>query len=368
MTTIESTSLYFQQGASDKVYNVMLLEADGLFAVGFAYGRRGSSLKLGTKITDAPRDQAQKVYDRLVAEKTGEGYKHSGEPLQATTPPPDAATAPTDRPVELLTDIEQDEAIRLANDDRYWLQEKRDGRRLQIRKNAAGITGLNRRGLPVALSKAVLEACERINLSSFLFDGEGEGDLFVAFDLLEANGLDLSDKPYGYRFEALKSVLPLSADVLRAVDTWTDTTGKLTAMRDLTARAEGVVFKLRSAAYRPGRNGSHFKFKFVKTLSAVVCALREDGKNSAEIAVFDEFREISKAGGWVPVGKVSLNGKPDVRIGDIVEAKYLYCTAGHRLYQPGFVMVRDDLDGTKAHEHCTARQMKYKQGVDATQK
>ena len=46
----ERISLYLKQGKSDKVYNASLEEVEGNhFLVNFAYGRRGATLRTGTK-------------------------------------------------------------------------------------------------------------------------------------------------------------------------------------------------------------------------------------------------------------------------------------------------------------------------------
>ncbi len=70
-------SLYFTDGSSDKEYHVELVAApaDAGFLVKFAYGRRGSTLNTGAK-TMAPVElaKAQKIFDKLVAEKKAKGY------------------------------------------------------------------------------------------------------------------------------------------------------------------------------------------------------------------------------------------------------------------------------------------------------
>jgi predicted DNA-binding WGR domain protein len=65
--TAEKVTLYFKQGTSDKVYKASMEAAEGnLCLVNFAYGRRGSTLKTGTKTT-TPVDYAaaKKIYDKL---------------------------------------------------------------------------------------------------------------------------------------------------------------------------------------------------------------------------------------------------------------------------------------------------------------
>lgn len=75
MKLVKQTTLYFCEGNSDKVYEVDLCEVDGKYLVNFRYGRRGSTLRDGTKTTQpVPKDQADKIFDELVQSKTKKGY------------------------------------------------------------------------------------------------------------------------------------------------------------------------------------------------------------------------------------------------------------------------------------------------------
>lgn len=84
MRLIRQTTLYFQEGNSDKVYEVDLCEAgEGEYIVNFRYGRRGARLREGTKTSfPEPLDKAEKVFDRLVQSKLNKGYR---ETLQEAT-------------------------------------------------------------------------------------------------------------------------------------------------------------------------------------------------------------------------------------------------------------------------------------------
>jgi len=75
MNAIARASLYYAEGSSDKEYHAEIIEVAGGNVVNFRYGRRGSSLTVGTK-TSAPVDFAQtkKIFDKLVEEKTTKGY------------------------------------------------------------------------------------------------------------------------------------------------------------------------------------------------------------------------------------------------------------------------------------------------------
>src|ERR1700722_11970127 len=78
MQTLEqlaNITLYYREGASDKIYQCQIESAGNRFVVNFAYGRRGSSLNSGTK-TNLPVDypDAKRICDKLVREKQAKGY------------------------------------------------------------------------------------------------------------------------------------------------------------------------------------------------------------------------------------------------------------------------------------------------------
>lgn len=70
MKLIKQIKLYFQEGTSDKVYEIDLCESGDGFLVNFRYGRRGATLKEGTKtIFPVDLQEANKVFDALENEK-----------------------------------------------------------------------------------------------------------------------------------------------------------------------------------------------------------------------------------------------------------------------------------------------------------
>jgi predicted DNA-binding WGR domain protein len=90
---VRQTRLHCQEGNSDKIYEVDLCEAgeDG-FLVNFRYGRRGSTLREGTKTAfPMSRAKAEGVFDKLVAEKMRGGYQVIGS--QGGGPPLPAAAS-----------------------------------------------------------------------------------------------------------------------------------------------------------------------------------------------------------------------------------------------------------------------------------
>jgi len=83
MKLIKQSQLHFQDGTSDKVYEVDLCEVGNeTYLVNFRYGRRGLQLREGTK-TDLPvsLEEAEKVFKKLVESKTKKGYQNANIPF-----------------------------------------------------------------------------------------------------------------------------------------------------------------------------------------------------------------------------------------------------------------------------------------------
>ncbi|MBL0740804.1 hypothetical protein [Chryseolinea lacunae] len=80
MKLVKQVKLFFQEGTSDKAYEIDLCESGDGFLVNFRYGRRGGSLKEGTKtIFPVPYAEADKVFAALEQEKRNKGYAAAGE-------------------------------------------------------------------------------------------------------------------------------------------------------------------------------------------------------------------------------------------------------------------------------------------------
>lgn len=121
MQLIKRTTLCYQEGSSDKVYEVDLCQTgQNRYVVNFRYGRRGSNLKEGTKTTQAVLlAEAERVFEQLVREKVKKGYQDTTTKTVSNTPAP--ATAQSD--VTLTSSDPRHQAIlnRLANrDERKW--------------------------------------------------------------------------------------------------------------------------------------------------------------------------------------------------------------------------------------------------------
>lgn len=129
MKLIKRTALNFQDDRSDKVYEVDLCQvSENLYAVNFRYGRRGANLKEGTKTdTPVPLAQAEKVFDKLVAEKVKKGYREAASDAPNVA---DAAPAAT-REEAILNNI-------AAGGSRKWPLERAIWRAGELKIAEAG--------------------------------------------------------------------------------------------------------------------------------------------------------------------------------------------------------------------------------------
>ncbi|MGD0089215.1 MAG: WGR domain-containing protein, partial [Planctomycetota bacterium] len=176
----ENTTLYFREGSSDKVYQACLEQKNGAWVVNFAFGRRGATLQTGTKTTTPiPFEKAKVIYDKLVREKTGKGYTSGpdGTPYQHS----DNAERVSGLLPQLLNPIDAAAAERMLNDPAWWMQEKKDGMRVLIRKEGSEVTGINRKGLTIGLPSRIIAHARALS-GSFIIDGECVGDTLHAFD------------------------------------------------------------------------------------------------------------------------------------------------------------------------------------------
>lgn len=362
---MQSTSLYFKDSTSDKVYNVTLEEADGGYIVNCAWGRRGSALQSATQTkSPVPIDQAIKIYQKKISEKTSKGY-------QVTKGNGDTITVPdTEQPHKpicvLLNPIDDDKLQQLLKDDAWIMQEKKDGVRLTIIKEKNKLTGISRTGrqatIPGELSKVL-----KSHQTDFIIDGELIGDTFHAFDLLEEDGHDFRGNTTTERHEQLDMLIRTLPDStsLELVTTFAGAEKKL--VFEKLKGTEGVVFKRAAAQYhvgRPSSGGDFLKYKFYKSCSAIVTGIND--KRSVSLSLIEDKPE---PGSEVVIGKRMKDvGNCTIPVnhdfpnfGDVVEIKYLYARKpSHALYQPSYLGKRTDIPVTD----CLLSQLSYKVGEE----
>jgi bifunctional non-homologous end joining protein LigD len=350
---MESITLYYRDGRSDKVYQASIEPKESGFVVNFAYGRRGSTMTTGTK-TQSPVsfEEAQKVHSKLIREKLAKGYTPGADGTPYSSP---ENNNPTGITPQLLNPVDEESLESLLESPDYYLQQKHDGRRLLVQKSEDGIRGINRRGLECGIAETIREAAQKIE-GYWLIDGEAVGETLHAFDLLEIEGVDLRKATYFKRLAILMNLLMgAQQNTIRWTDPWIDPFQKRRRFQELQNElAEGVVFKHRDAPYtagRPASGGAQLKYKFVETASVLVTAI--NGPRSIGIGFSDHPGTA---------GNVAIPSNHSVpQIGSVVEVRYLYAMPESlALYQPVYLGERNDIDPSE----CGSGQLKFRKNPE----
>jgi len=356
-TALPSTTLYYCQGGSDKIYQAAIEPQGDGFVVSFAFGRRGSTLQTGCKTASPVSfEAARKIYDKLVGQKTAKGYSPGpdGTPYQ-DTPKQDRSTGILP---QLLNPIDEAEAQKLLADPAWLTQEKLDGRRVLVRRSGDQVIGINRSGRIISLPGPIVTCALSLGSMQWLMDGECIGEKFIAFDLLEKACVNLRPQPYRKRLDALYTMPLLGPGLpiqfVRSASKTADKRAMLARLR--RDRCEGIVFKRIDAPYSPGRpasGGDQLKLKFTATASCIVAGTN-GSRRSVKLELLDGSRRIGVGNVTIPAGQsIPLPGQ-------IIEARYLYAYPGGALYQPVFLGIRDDI----AAAQCGISQLKYKAPQD----
>jgi bifunctional non-homologous end joining protein LigD len=358
----ESCSLYYKDGASDKVYHCQLEHKGKGYVVNFQYGRRGNSLQTGSKTTSpVTLDKAKKIFDKLVADKKSKGYSEGAEgtPYQGSS---EVGTVSGMVP-QLLNFITEEKALELLGDENWIMQEKVDGVRCMIERNNGVVTASNRRGLVIDLPQTIVDDLLSIGFkqdAAMVLDGERIGDEFHVFDVTTFLGESLVEEPYSVRLQILESgILDDEYDHLCLVQT-ARTEREKRILWDLLKKnnAEGIVFTEKNSKYVPGRpnsGGNRLKYKFYATATCTVDKIND--KRSVGILVRSE---TANSRGSVPVGNVTIPVNHDIpQVGAKIEVRYLYAYPNGSLFQPTYLGVREDK--TVADRYNT---LKFKQGTE----
>ena len=336
----EAITLYYREGGSDKVYNASIEEVPGGYEVHFSYGRRGSSLTLGKKTTfPVSLVAAEKIYNKLVSEKTSKGYKETGistgmasSLLSNSLQVIDSGVRP-----QLLNEVDENAVEHLLQCDHWCAQEKFDGRRRMFIKTGMEITATNRKGLAIPTDAKFINHLKKISMDCIL-DGEDMGGYVMLFDVLD------SGVPYQTRYTALHTLFStgIFEPEFKVVETaWTTEEKRALYERLKRDNAEGIVFKKVDSLYMPGRpnsGGDQLKFKFCATATCYVESVSPVKRSVALSVYFDENTRIT-------VGNCTVYPNMEIpKIGELVEVRYLYYFEGGSLFQPVLLGTRDDLD------------------------
>ena len=361
--TEKSVTLYCTENGSDKLYKAEVAPAGDGFIVAFWFGPRTGSLQSGTKTkSPVPKDEAVKIWEKLVREKKAKGY-HEGADAPAYTESDGTGKDTGLRPM-LLTAASEEDVMRYLGDADWGAQEKLNGKRILIRSKGGHVTAANRRGLACAIPQGVAAALAKVNA---VLDGEMMGSHYCAFDLLEGEGEDLRHDDYVLRHSKLVRIFgPSYFPQIQVVPLAFQTHQKRSLFETLKSRnAEGIVFKmLGGVGYRPGKmenlaNAYAVKVKFYASAECVVVGWNGT-RQSIALGAYDA------SGTLVPIGNVTVPPKYARQIPEhgVVQVRYLYATPGHQLYQPSL----DSSSGTavradKTPTECLLSQLKY-EGTD----
>lgn len=356
-TLIKSVDLFYQEGSSDKVYFLQIEENKGSNVVGyvvnFSYGRRGNAMQTGTK-TNSPVTfyEAEKIYQKILNEKLGKGYKISSQHTNNTTtkvtkvddvpsliPVVKKEVKPVTPKCVLLNPISEERANEILQDDNWIVQEKMDGVRFMLDvKNGVFILqskGYNRKGQEVPVPNNIKKMAE--NLPTCFLDGELVGDVFYVFDMIGFHECEITHDDFETRYQLLeKNIKP--NDSLKIVKIYHGK-DKVKFYDSVKTVAEGVVFKKKSATYhvgRPASGGDYLKFKFCESCTCIVTKV--SNKRSVSIGLYEGDKVVE-------MGNVTIPANHDIpKTGSVVEVRYLYAYKNGSLYQPVYLGERDDVD------------------------
>lgn len=340
MTEERSITLYCREGSSDKEYQLRLEATDGGYLVNFAYGRRGSALRSGTK-TQAPvaLAAAEKIYDKLLKEKQGGGYTEAESGMRYVGT--DLAARDSGLSPQLPTAIHPSDVVLYESDDAWVAQEKFDGENRIVTVSDGVVGGVNRRGLTCPVP-AHWDANDLPHGNGrTVLCGEDMGSELVAFDMVERDGQCIRHLGFVERHAALLAMFNAAGSPawLRIAPLAVTTTEKRGLLRRMVDEdGEGVVYKRADAAFDSGRSNNAFKHKVQESSTFEVVKVND--QRSVAIALRDE------AGGIVPMGNVTIPANHAIpAVGALVEVEYMYRFEGGSLMQPKFKGERTDIEG-----------------------
>lgn len=339
-------------------YEVHLIPAgEGVgWHVDCLYGRIGSAPQK-TRKTKRPLtySAAERVFLNAIHAKEKRGYSliMNGQSLSSGSAANSSASGRKEKlfSPQLLNPVSLDEFKKHCRSGQFLVQEKHFGRRCGCRwKPSVGDKTPrfgNRKGEDTdGVSAVVMDAIAKLaslNKGFFELDGELMENRYVIFDVVSYKGVDIRTQAFGDRVSTLNE---LKADlnevgvsaVIHVTETFEPWSG-IDEMLDFYRGAEGLVLKRKSSAYvagRPNSGGDQLKYKYYETTTVRVS--RHNQKRSVGM-------EMLKGGEWVDVGNVTIAGNAEIpEVGNLIEVRYLHAYDGGSLYEPLFLMVRDDLD------------------------
>lgn len=306
------------------------------------------------------------VNTSATAEKLAAG--HGGWRLRTGSASSAAPAAPASKaaPAVILQPMRFKEAkvadvAAYTSDDAWVMQQKLDGVRAQLVfepgkdpwfRNSSG--GRLAAAAAIAYTDPIAAhfGTHPVDNVGFCVDGEVVNGTFWAFDLVVDGGEKV---PFEDRLEALR----VFCEQVK-VQGWTDiqmlpaaVTTQQKEKLAVTAYdqgGEGWIAKRRDSTYDWGQRVTHsLKLKITHTIDCVVLDRNRDREQNMVLGAWDEH------GNLVEIGCASAIGKPDAKVGAVVEVKYLYAGANGRLTQPTVLRIRED----KLFTDCSTDQLRF---------
>ena len=340
---LKKASLSFIEGGSAKFYHCEIAPCPDTpyFDVKFAYGRIGAAPNTGLKNSKpVSYEEAVKIFDKLVAEKTGKGYRHDGKEVSIQTVGQKVDTGM--RPM-LMNEVEDETHLERLLDDPEWdIQEKFDGRRICVRLEGENSVACNRKGQMIP-ADLYIHQMRSLGFKGGTYDGEDMGNRMVIFDYV----LPGTIRQWSDRFMDMCSISRLKSNPGSALyfsptvgGSKHDPNAKREFFDEVKARnGEGVVFRKQGGIYQAGRpnsGGDILKWKFKASATCIV--LEVNTKRSVAVGVKGKI-------GYVRVGNVTVPSNQEIpQVGELIECQYLYAYEGGSLYQPVLLGKRDDTD------------------------
>lgn len=351
-----SIALYSKHAGSDKEYHVWLRPKGTAWTVDYAHAGRGKPLKPGTK-TETPVDysKAVKIFDRLVNEKKNADSHYTegeaGTEYEGITSGKELFGIFPQQPTAI--DRRKLESLIAASDWGFQLKANGENRLFGI--NDCGARGGNKKGQVVSVPKKWI--AEFRALGSFIANGEHVGDRFMAFDLLECEGVDLRPLPQRLRYAKLLQLYDGMSNVVPSfgvIECYYGADEKRNLLRHAQeTNLEGIVAKCASAAYNEGRGTDTLKHVFREVSTCIVMA--RNVQRSVQVGLLNAAGELQSC------GNVTIPpNKPVPEVGDLVDVLYMYFNGRAfeiPVYDPDNKSPRRDVDRCE----CTFEQVsRYK--------
>lgn len=227
---------------------------------------------------------------------------------------------------------------RLTSAEEIILQEKLDGQRVVTIMHEGEIICKSKNGHELIVPECIAEAFDGLE-GDWCFDGELMDDGYHIFDLCWTSDERVTDLPAIQRHKVLEVVLRrINHKKVMVVPIYTEPGKIYMAIKELRSRdGEGVVLRY-NLSFPDSQQSTAWKFKFYKTVDAIVMATHIDGRRTVECGLFLD-------GDLISIGRC----KVDFAIMDklkcyksVIEVRYLNVSAEGRLIQPVFIRVRND--------------------------